>query len=637
MTLSWRAWDATMKGEAVSAQPNRKQQRLARNLARRDGVSYQAALAQVRAAGQTSDNGAAADPHQKMLEGLYDAFAPTGKWPLFQYISQHWDDVRSDAREVYLDLAEADLVRPAMARTHQFQLREDTAVGVSLHGLTRLPRAAADLDLFVSGVRWVGARAAEFRPASSTELGRLTITSEQLWNHLGLHPGAPASLRLATLMSDEAWQLWTALSSTEAGVWSMQVNIERARRYRNISTLAEFLAISYPAPVPLPAPEPRPQDDLIGAGSPGPRPRAFISYSHQDEAFVISLVRALEERGIGVWSDGVDLQIGDSLIRRIGDGIHEHDFVIAVISKHSVTSSWCEKELSLAVTQGIQSKQVKVLPVRLDEVTLPSFLADTLWVDADRLDCAAVAAALARAVDRHLQRRRLGVAPVQTGGSTPSAVEPQRPVVAHDPIRWDQIHERPSAGEEPVPLTPWLEDRIAAHAELVRERPIRGDEWFRGALNNWDVRNVHELLTKVGPELVESYRGNPAGHPPGEEEAYYERQLAWLRETLRALEAPPATVSGAAVEVVTPESVASELNGFVRTAGQLLQGDVTHDQVDEWAGKAGITIRARGPEGEEEVFLSVGHGLDPRARLEAKLARIQNHILPKVNAGEWTP
>jgi hypothetical protein len=78
------------------------------------------------------------------------------------------------------------------------------------------------------------------------------------------------------------------------------------------------------------------------------------------------------------------------------------------------------------------------------------------------------------------------------------------------------------------------------------------------------------------------------------------------------------------------------LNSFVRTAGQLLRGDVTHEQADDWAGKAGITIRVRGPEGEEDVFLSVGRGLDPRARLEAKLGRIQNHILPKVNAGEWT-
>ncbi len=154
------------------------------------------------------------------------------------------------------------------------------------------------------------------------------------------------------------------------------------------------------------------------------------------------------------------------------------------------------------------------------------------------------------------------------------------------------------------------------------------------------MRNTHELLTRVAPELVDKYyRGNGIpGYEPGQEEAYYERQLACLRETLNKLHGGSTTAAntGIATEVVTPESIEKELNGFVRTAGELLQADPTQDQVDDWAGKIGITIRARGPEGEEEVFLSVGHGLAPKARLEAQLARIQNHILPKVRAGEWT-
>jgi hypothetical protein len=621
----------------VSAQPNRKQQRLARELAKRNDVPYQAALAQVRTAGQEPDKTVAAYPHHKMLEGLYEAFAPTGKWPLFQYISQLWDDSQFEARDVYLDLAEQGLVRPAMTRTHQFQLRENTPVGVSLQGLTRLPTASADLDSFVSAVRYIGQRAADYKPASATELGRLSITGEQVCEHLGIKPDDPASTRVGTLISDEAWQLCSSFGSTEVGTWSMEVNLERARRYRDVNTLAEFLAVSDSAAAPLPT-EPTPAiAELIGAGSPAPgQPTAFISYSHQDEAFVLALVQRLDEHGVGVWIDRVDLLIGDSLIRRIGDAIQDEDFVIAVISEHSVKSPWCGKELSLAVTQGIQSKQVKVLPVRLDEVALPSFLTDTLWVETGRSECTAVAAELATAIEGHLKRRGLGASATNTDSSPAGAVERHRPVVEHEPIRWDQINERPRAGEEPVPLEPWLEDRIAGHATLVRQRSVRGDTWFFEALGEWDVRNTHELLTKVAPELVDSYRGDPPGYRPGQEEAYYDRQLAWLTETLRGLETPSAPASGAAVEVVTPESIADELNSFVRTAGQLLQGDVTHDQVDDWAGKAGITVRARGPDGEEDVFLSVGRGLDPRARLEAKLARIQNHILPKVNAGEWT-
>jgi hypothetical protein len=202
----------------------------------------------------------------------------------------------------------------------------------------------------------------------------------------------------------------------------MEVNLERARRYRHIQTIAEFLAISYPAVAPLCVASAPTVAQSFDTSSPGlGQPRAFISYSHRDEAFVLDLVRRLKEHGIGVWIDQVDLLIGDSLIRRIGDAIRDEDFVIAVISEHSVRSSWCAKELSLAVTHGIQSKQVKVLPVRLDGIALPSFMDDMLWVEADRYDCSAVAAELATAVERHLERR-LGI---KTERSAVSAADRQ--------------------------------------------------------------------------------------------------------------------------------------------------------------------------------------------------------------------
>jgi len=209
--------------------------------------------------------------------------------------------------------------------------------------------------------------------------------------------------------------------------------------------------------------------EVIGVGFPDPgQPRAFISYSHQDEAFVLALAQRLKEQGIGVWIDRVDLLIGDSLIRRIGDAIHEGDFVIAVISGHSVKSSWCEKELTLAVTQGIQSKQVKVLPVRLDGVALPNFLADTLWVDADRLDCTAAAAELASAVERHLERRRFGAGAIKTDSSageepvgsqsdhseSGSAQEPDFPIEHDIPIdRFDVV-------QAPIPPIGWAENKV---------------------------------------------------------------------------------------------------------------------------------------------------------------------------------
>jgi hypothetical protein len=120
-------------------------------------------------------------------------------------------------------------------------------------------------------------------------------------------------------------------------------------------------------------------------------------------------------------------------------------------------------------------------------------------------------------------------------------------------------------------------------------------------------------------------------------------KLDCLKEIISHLEADQPkleradSTAGVPTETVTSESIDDELSTFVSRAGRMLRGEVvTQEQADDWAGKVGISIRVRGPRGEEDMFIAVGHNFDPRAELEAKVARLQNHILPKVRAGEWT-
>jgi hypothetical protein len=196
----------------------------------------------------TSDQASEAvfGPQRHMLELLYEVFARTGRWPLFQYVAQVWDDSEHRARDVYFDLSKRGLVRPSVARTAQFQLRDDTTVGVSLQGLMHLREASEDLGRFVSAVRYVAERAGRFRPPSATELARLEVTSEEVRQHLQLDPHDPGLRRIGELLSDEAWQLWTGFSGLNADQWSLHVNLERARRYKDIYTVIDFLDISDP-------------------------------------------------------------------------------------------------------------------------------------------------------------------------------------------------------------------------------------------------------------------------------------------------------------------------------------------------------------------------------------------------------
>src|ERR1700733_13728131 len=313
----------------VSAQPNRKQQRLAREVSKSEGVPYRAALAKIRATAQqpTQDADSVVNPQRRMLELMYETFAAKGEWPLFQYVSALWDEAEVGARDVYLDLAEQGLVRPAMARSHEFLLRQETGVGVSLQGLMGIGSAAEDLDRLVAAVRYVAESAREFRPSSPTKLERLSITSDKIRLHLGLDPGDTALARLGTLISDEAWQLWTSLGRTASDDWSFEVNLERARRYRNVDTVTEFLDISYPKQKHQDAPLPRTSGatDTIDL---------FISHASEDKDTVARpLSKALETRGWSVWLDELELTIGDSLSGGIDAALARSRYGVVVLSR----------------------------------------------------------------------------------------------------------------------------------------------------------------------------------------------------------------------------------------------------------------------------------------------------------------
>lgn len=123
----------------------------------------------------------------------------------------------------------------------------------------------------------------------------------------------------------------------------------------------------------------------MGASSDATAPAIFISYAHEDRAVAHEVAFGLQKRGCDVWIDQGELKAGDSLVERLAAGISGVDLVIAVISQHSVTSSWCKKELSLAVTQELDLAGRfgvrRVLPLRLGDVMMPPALRDRFYLE----------------------------------------------------------------------------------------------------------------------------------------------------------------------------------------------------------------------------------------------------------------
>jgi hypothetical protein len=107
----------------------------------------------------------------------------------------------------------------------------------------------------------------------------------------------------------------------------------------------------------------------------------FISYSHADKEKVDHLAAHMVKRNAQVWVDTWELNVGDSLIHRVQEAITESDALLVVLSKASVQSEWCKKELNSGLFRELDEKRIVILPVLLEDCEIPLFLREKLYAD----------------------------------------------------------------------------------------------------------------------------------------------------------------------------------------------------------------------------------------------------------------
>lgn len=129
----------------------------------------------------------------------------------------------------------------------------------------------------------------------------------------------------------------------------------------------------------------------------------FISHATEDkDAVVRPLANELRELGLEVWYDEFEMRIGDSLRRRIDQGIARSRFGIVVLSPSFFAKQWPQYELDGLVTLSISGKQI-LLPlwheVSFDEVAAYSpSLADKLALRTADLEIEEIARQIADVV-----------------------------------------------------------------------------------------------------------------------------------------------------------------------------------------------------------------------------------------------
>jgi hypothetical protein len=112
--------------------------------------------------------------------------------------------------------------------------------------------------------------------------------------------------------------------------------------------------------------------------------RVFLSYSHKDRPFAERLASDLAKNDIIVWYDEWEMKPGDSLVRKVSEGIMSSGSMLVLLSESSASSRWVQKEFSIALCDSLAKRDVKIVPILLEDCTFPKsfhFLGDIIYAD----------------------------------------------------------------------------------------------------------------------------------------------------------------------------------------------------------------------------------------------------------------
>ncbi|MDQ6912675.1 MAG: toll/interleukin-1 receptor domain-containing protein [Verrucomicrobiota bacterium] len=107
---------------------------------------------------------------------------------------------------------------------------------------------------------------------------------------------------------------------------------------------------------------------------------SFISYFSGDRTFAERIDADLRQRGIRVWRDNAEIQIGDSITTKIEDALRESYAFCIVLSKRALERPMVKEELRAAYNLR-HAHNLKILPLLFEDCHIPIFLADYKYAD----------------------------------------------------------------------------------------------------------------------------------------------------------------------------------------------------------------------------------------------------------------
>jgi len=112
--------------------------------------------------------------------------------------------------------------------------------------------------------------------------------------------------------------------------------------------------------------------------------KIFISYSQKDKKYAEIISQRLKHDGHEILYDDWKLKVGDNLITKLEEGLRTADAIIIIVSNHSLQSKWVQQEYAAIAFSDISKKKARIIPVLVDQSTVPQYLSRYVYVDLTR-------------------------------------------------------------------------------------------------------------------------------------------------------------------------------------------------------------------------------------------------------------
>ena len=98
----------------------------------------------------------------------------------------------------------------------------------------------------------------------------------------------------------------------------------------------------------------------------------FLSHSSLDKPVVRDLATRLRDDGLRVWFDEWEIQLGDSVQKKLDDALEQSRVLVLCLSEHAFASDWATLESQTFRFRDPLNTGRRFIPLRRDGAALPA-------------------------------------------------------------------------------------------------------------------------------------------------------------------------------------------------------------------------------------------------------------------------